>query len=911
MNMPEMPNLLLDIVQAQISRLGLPDRQVHQDDFWCHVDGSAPAHLVQGWKLHLSATPLSAAVVLHAAADVLLRSGCPFKFAKDLARVTELTSGLYDRAQAGKFITAYPANEEEFHRLAIALCDITAGMPGPRILSDRQYRPGSIVQYRYGAFLGVPVLTNDGSFETWLQDPQGNAVTDPRKPWFTPPSWITPIEPRGARPAGRAETSRLRDVKSTRPMLADGRFEVVRALRHSARGGVYQATDTKTGYPVLIKEARAHIGSDLRGQDSRALLGYESKVLAELSPLTPSLVCLFDQDDHSFLVEEFVEGQSLSGYITDLARARKQVPQPGTVALALVTLVDAVHRRGWVLRDLSSSNVMITPARKLVLIDPEHAARHGEIAFRVFTPGFAAPEALDVPPAGAAADPAVDRFAVGAILVHLLLGSPVCHIEGEDDARHSVFTRICRLLELAERERPLVRQWRPLLTGLCEPDPGSRWALTQAVDFLERHPAVGHAVAPRTGNVVPASTAGQAIREVLDGGFHYLASTMRPDADWLWKPDALAASSDPLNVQEGVAGMLALLVRGAACGYSRAADALPLAAEWTQRRLEQVPRILPGLHFGRAGTAWALREAADELGDEDMAARAEEFGLRLPLRWPNPDVCHGTAGAGLAQLRLWQLSGREEFLDRARDCADGLLAEARRTADGVFWPVPEDFDSILAGAWHLGFAHGVAGVGAFLLAAGQACGDSRYLEMANAAGQTLAAAADLDPATGSATWRADRQRGVGGDTMLFHWCNGASGVGSFLVRLAAAQSEPATADRYRHLVGAAAAAVHAARWISPNGACHGVAGNGQFLLDASAAARQAGSLDAAARYRQWAEDLAQIVMARRGVLGGRTVIPGEFETEVTPGYGTGLAGVLDFLLRLQHGGRRPWMVEFF
>jgi lantibiotic modifying enzyme len=362
-----------------------------------------------------------------------------------------------------------------------------------------------------------------------------------------------------------------------------------------------------------------------------------------------------------------------------------------------------------------------------------------------------------------------------------------------------------------------------------------------------------------------------------------------------------------LNVQYGAAGTLAVLVRGAACGYSSAADALPLVTSWTHKRLDQSPRILPGLYFGRAGTVWALREAADQLGDPDLAATVEEFGLRIPVRWPNPDICHGAAGGGLAYLRLWQLTHRGEFLDRARDCADGLLATARQTEDGVYWPVPGDFDSELAGAWFLGFAHGVAGVAAFLLAAAQACGDPRYLDMANAAGETLAAAADIDPRTGAATWRTDRERQH--ETMLFYWCNGASGVGSFLVRLAAIQAEHAAAQRYWQLVHAAASAVHAARWISPNGSCHGLAGNGQFLLDASSTAREAG-IPNAARYREWAEDLAQVLVARYGRLRGRMLIPDESENGVTAGYGTGLAGMLDFLLRLRHGGRRSWMIEF-
>jgi lantibiotic modifying enzyme len=327
-----------------------------------------------------------------------------------------------------------------------------------------------------------------------------------------------------------------------------------------------------------------------------------------------------------------------------------------------------------------------------------------------------------------------------------------------------------------------------------------------------------------------------------------------------------------------------------------------------RQRLDQAPRILPGLYFGRAGTAWALREAADILGETDLAADVEGFAHQLPTYWPNPDVCHGVAGAGLTHLRLWQLSGRSEFLDHACACAEGLLDAAHHVDDGAFWPVPADFDSTLAGKWHLGFGHGVAGVGAFLLAIGQASGDPRYLALANAAGRTLLAAADIDERTGSATWRTERERHPDRTDMLFHWCSGASGIGTFLLRLAAVQPDEEAAQQYRDLIHGAAIAVHQARWLSPTAACHGLAGNGQFLLDALADAEQAASPNAAA-YRNWAEDLAHVIVARQAVHNGLTVIPDESGQRVTAGYGTGLAGVLDFLLRLRNGGRRSWMVE--
>lgn len=909
MTTTEVPFPLQAIVREAIRKAGLTDRRVHEADFWCSVTGPEPTGVVQGWKLHVSATPLSAPLVLHVAAQLLLKNRCEFKFAKDLERVEKLTSIQYDRAQAGKFITAYPDDEEHFHRLADELCDATAGLPGPRILSDRQYRPGSIVQYRFGAFRGVPVLTNDGALEARLRDPAGNLVSDQRKPWFTQPAWVRPLTPQGSTAGSVTVNDAGNAAKPTRPVL-DDRFEVLRALRHTARGGVYQAIDSSTGKPVLIKEARAHIGVNRQGRDSRALLAHEARVLAELSPLTPELISLFEQDDHAFLAEQFIEGQSMARYLVSGASGASgasgqddDVPPPGELALALIRLVEACHRHGWVLRDLSSNNVMITPDGRLVLIDPEFAARPGDIVSRIYTPGFAAPETLDAPPYGPAPDPAADRFAVGAMLIHLVLGQPPFFLT-DHGAGHTIAERIRRLLLLLEPQRPLIRQWWPLLTGLCAADPADRWTLPQAADFLQAERGTDVVVTSRMPAELQARSRDEEQHQALADGLDYLLTTMRPDAEWLWAQDAFGATTDPLNVQYGAGGVLPVLARAAGQGYPGTAEALPAVADWLGKRLDRTPRVLPGLYFGRAGTAWALREAADLLGDAELAVRVEQFARQLPLSWPNPDICHGAAGSGLAQLRLWQLSGRAEFLDRARDCADGLVKAACETEDGVFWPVPADFDSALAGAWHFGFAHGVAGVGSFLLAVGQACEDARYLEMANAAGQTLVAAAEIGE-SGSATWRTDRGSKASSKDMRYHWCSGASGVGSFLLRLATARPGD---GRYQELAAAAAQAVHEARWSSGTASCHGLAGNGQFLLDALAAAEQSGSPDAA-RYRQWAEDIADVLVTRHAVQEGQLLIPDESGVRITAGYGTGLAGVLDFLLRLRHGGPRSWMIE--
>jgi len=878
--------ILSSIVEAFLE--ALPGWQLQYDDFWTRVVNDEHIRNIQGWKLHVSATRLSAPEVLRACAPVLLGHGCHFKFAGDLNRVEEMTSTRFDRAQAGKFITAYPDDEAQFHAIAGELCAVTEGLAGPRILSDRSYRAGSIVQYRYGAFTGVPYLTNDGGFESRLLDPDGNPVTDTRNPWFSPPPWAPPLQL-------EVETKPAQATPlPARPMLAEGRFEVTSAIRHAARGGVYRATDLHTGREVLLKEARPHIGLGPDNRDSQAMLAHEAAVLQELNDLTPALIAVFTEGDHHFIAEDFISGRSLAELIHDRAYSDDELTE---IARGLVELVASVHDRGWVLRDLTSTNVMRTADGRLVLIDVELASRAGEDVVRAHTPGFGAPEVVNGIRYPQRATPGADLFGLGAVLIHLALGAPPVLLVDEEISSPTA-DRIEQLVSAAALDVPLVRQWQPLLVGLTAEDPAARWSLDRAAQFL-RLPHPGP-----TGSR-PEGMA-ELLEQIVEDGVDQLAANARLDEARLWKTDTFGSTTDPLNVQYGAAGVAAVLLRAARNGMPAAQSALPKVTDWIRLRIDTAPRLLPGLYFGRAGAAWVLGELAKFLGDEAAWHAATAVATRLPVRWPNPDVCHGMAGAGLTMLRFWGLSGDDAFLRRATTCADHLLDAALHAPDGVFWPVPADFDSQLAGICHLGFGHGVAGVGTFLLAAGTASGDPRYLELAAQAGRTLARAADVDPRSGAATWRTHRQPSTNPTADLrYHWCSGASGVGTFLLRLLDAGADPDYDQHYRELVHAAAVAVHDARWQSPTPACHGLAGNGQFLLDLAAlTGGPQGHL-----YHEWAGDLAAVIVAKRATCRGRLVLPDESGLRQAPGYGTGTAGILDFMMRLASGGERLWLVD--
>ncbi|GAA2227813.1 class III lanthionine synthetase LanKC [Kitasatospora cystarginea] len=885
--------LLEDLVRAAAVRSGADEWRMRADRFWFRLEPPKHVGRRQGWKLHVSATPLSAAVVLARTAPVLFERGCSFKFARSLEQVSHLVSTRCDRGSGGKFLTAYPDDDEHFREVAQLLDRATTGLPGPAVLSDRPYRPGSQVYYRYGAFLGLRRLSNDGSYEAVLEAPDGSPVRDSRRAWFSPPAWAPSPFPEGV--AAPAAPQRP-DV-----VLLNGRYAVRRALQHANKGGVYLAEDRLGTDQVVVKQARPHVGSSLTGADVRDALRNEARVLDLLQDdgIAPRRLELFEKSGSLFLVEEFLDGQNLDSWVRhrllprtdhglDLARARE-------MSLRLVALVEAVHARGLVLRDLKPGNLIVSPDGAVRLIDLEHVCVPGEAVSNAYTVGYAPPEQITAGRFGPALGPRADLYALGATLYFLVSGVPplLPQDEAQDgDPARSADARLRALTTAMSRLNTALRTLAEPILGLLAEDPEQRWDLGRVRRFLERP---GPAPVPVTAAAAPPRDAlDRALRDGLD---HLVATARYEDPEQLWDSSEFGAGTDRCSVQHGAAGVLAVLTRAAA-EEERLREPVRRTAEWLRVKVRQLPRLLPGLYFGSAGTAVALFEAGRLLGDEEMAAEALDLAAAIPLDWPNPDVCHGLAGAGLAQLQLWQATGDTRFEDGVRRCADQLVECAEPSGQGVFWSIPRTFDSALAGLSHYGFGHGVAGVGAFLLAAGLETGDQSCLRLARAAGETLLAAAGPDD--GCVTWPSERGKALDPvQPMALHWCSGVSGIGTFLVRLWSATGE----ERFAVPAEQAGTTVRYTRWQASPAACHGLAGNGELLLDLAEAFPDRG-------HRAGAEEIAEAILVRDVLRDGRRVWPDDTQREVIADYGTGLAGVLGFLLRLRDFGPRLWLPAF-
>ncbi|MFF4653561.1 class IV lanthionine synthetase LanL [Streptomyces sp. NPDC001380] len=876
------PAVYEEVVRAALHGLDADDWTLSPSPLWWYVSRPTAVLREQGWKIHVPATPLSAPTVLSRVAGVLVGERVPFKFARTPRLLTDLVAMDQERGSGGKFVTVYPADDEQFRRLAAALHRATAGLAGPSILSDLPYLPGSLVHYRYGVFRGTGRLTVDGTVEPMLRAPDGGLVRDRRQARFAPPAWAVPPLPYPAPASGPSPAP----GRPAAVLLGD-RYEVRSALRHSYRGGVYLATDRVTGQDVVVKEARSHVGATLTGTDATDLLRHEAAVHARLagSGIAPEAHGLLTQGGHHYLVQERVPGRTLRRWTAEHLDAGRTPPTDTVGELARV--VAQVHRLGLVLRDLSPDNVMVTPDGEVRLIDLEAVTEPGAEVRTVRTPGYSAPETPGGGAVGPAPGPEADFYSLGAVLLHVLTGAdPVFApdrpaLRGHDE-------RLALLVDSVLPDGPETRSHRQAVLAMTAEDPAARWGPDRLRAHLVRpRPVPRAAAAPAP---VPAAT-----DRILDDGLTWLLDNMAPAGqERLWPAGPSGERTDPLNVQHGAAGVLGVLAEaGRHSTDPRLHAGVAQAARWITARTAGPDPHLPGLYFGRSGTAWALLDAARLLDDEALTGHAVRLARAVPVRWPNPDVCHGVAGAGLTQLHFWQVTGEPGFRVRAVAAAEHLLAAAVPGHAGTVWPVPRGFDSDLAGIAHYGFGHGAAGIGTFLLLAGLAAGRDDFVAAAQQAGATLLAAGRLQE--GAAGWAADDRR-PDAPTHAPHWCSGASGIGTFLIRLWRAGGDP----RHREAAEAAAVAVHRGRHRASPAACHGLAGDAQFLLDL------ADALDEP-RYRRHAHELVACVHARHVLHEDLMLVPDETLTGVSAAFNTGLAGVLGLMVRLRHGGARPWL----
>lgn len=825
----------------------------------------------QGFKIHVSGTLLNALDVISAVVPVCTHFDVPFKMLADPSLLEQMNSKHAHRGHSGKFFTIYPTNFSVFVALLETLHAQTSHLDGPYILSDKRYPGSKLLFYRYGGFLLAEELGERGERRAYIDAPDGSRYYDERLPKYVLPPWVDEPFP---------EPEQNADVDDQQPEAKIGaRYQVESSLQFSNAGGVYKARDLSTGDLVVIKEARPltalHRTEDGTVYDSVAALNNEAEILLKLQslPCVPRLIDRFSEWEHTFLVEEFLEGVPLSSLRAhddfallpfewgDHIRVSRFCTKFFKLAYELLAQFEDIHRCGVILGDVSEYNIRVDPKELTVrLFDFETSydgSRHAKASVRWVTPGYASKTRLGRE-ALAYED---DWYALGMLLYSLVL--PVQPLFAlEDAARETFLTVIERSISLPADVGALIQElWH-----------GNAQA---ARDIASYHVAHAQGADPVLRQQEPdwsQNVLEQDIHTALVDVSTYLERHCTPNrSDRLWPQDCMAYQTNPLSLAYGACGPLLALQE---LNGSVPASAL----QWVLDRLPARQALEPGFYVGWSGVGWTLAR----LGAVDAAVQALDHARSLIHTGISADFFHGLAGIGHAHLALYHATGEAKYLEHVMHFADAILQAATPTASGLCWPTASHKEG-----WH-GLAYGNSGVVSFLVEAHRVSGEKRLLDAAREAAAHEFGAAMALP--GELAWARPESL----TTKDPYFLSGGCGIALAFLDLWKATSTPYYLDTAKQAMSNSYS-----RFTVLPSLFEGLAGIGTSLLEFAEATGDVS-------YRQQAWTLARSILCYQIHRPEGVAFPGRGLLRISADYGYGIAGIACFLSRLLTGrGHTP------
>ena len=280
------------------------------------------------------------------------------------------------------------------------------------------------------------------------------------------------------------------DSASIRSGTILGRYQLVEPIGEGGMGEVWKAHDAKLDRVVAIKMLTRGALADAT---TRERFRREARVLSRLSHAGVATIFDFDaQDDHDFLVMEYVPGGSLENRL-----ASGPIPLETTLQLgaAIADALEDAHRHGILHRDLKPGNVLLTANGQPKILDFGLAV--------LLTAGAANGRMTQT----------------GAIVGSLPYMSPEQLFGEADDIRTDVYALGVMLFEMVTGQRPFVKD-RPealMFAIINNAAPGVRSINPEAPAELDR--LLGECLRKEpTQRPASAAEVGDSLRRIRDAG---------------------------------------------------------------------------------------------------------------------------------------------------------------------------------------------------------------------------------------------------------------------------------------------------------------------------------------------------------------------------------------------------------
>jgi len=369
--------------------------------------------------------------------------------------------------------------------------------------------------------------------------------------------------------------------------------QMLSILGHGGMGIVYQARHVRLNRAVAVKmllgSAHAHPGHLKR-------FLREAEAVAALRH--PNIVQVHDVGDHDglpYFTMELVEGGSLS---QKLERTSLPAREAAALVAILAEAMEVAHARGIIHRDLKPANVLLTPDGVPKIVDFGLARRLEEDSSLtrtdapVGTPSYMAPEQARGD--SRAIGPAVDVYALGAILYAALTGRPPFRAETCAETLRQVVED--EPLRLSRLNRQVPRDLETICLKCLSKDPARRYSRAAVLaDDLRRF---------LRGEPILARPAG----------------TFERTAKWVRRRPAQATIA-----AGSVLGVMLLVGAGLWLGLQRAA-----IARATEEDLREFAQMAAASNWSQARTALErARARLAEEGASDQRRRLEQGAREL------------------------------------------------------------------------------------------------------------------------------------------------------------------------------------------------------------------------------------------------------------------------------------------
>src|SRR6266700_1739076 len=254
--------------------------------------------------------------------------------------------------------------------------------------------------------------------------------------------------------------------------LLIGRYQLVSRIGQGGMGAVYKAIDTRIDDRFVAIKEMSKAGLPAAGlEEAEAAFEREARLLGKLlHPNLPRIHDHFTENDRSYLVMDFIDGETLEEYLDKRGHDPLPIERVLDWAEQLCDVLSYLHNHQppIIFRDLKPANVMISESGHIFLIDFGIARlfkpgqSHDTVALG--SPGYAAPEQYGK----AQSTPRSDLYSLGA-LIH-------CLLTGDDPSERPFFFRP------ASQANPAVPPGiDALLRRMLEMDAGRRPASAQEV----------------------------------------------------------------------------------------------------------------------------------------------------------------------------------------------------------------------------------------------------------------------------------------------------------------------------------------------------------------------------------------------------------------------------------------------